>query len=71
MTGMGKDGAAGLLAMRRSGAFTVCQDQATALIYGMPRAAAELGAAAEQLPPAEIAALINNSSKNLRLAAAE
>ena len=44
LTGMGKDGAAGLLAMRSNGAFTLGQDEATSLIYGMPRVAYELGA---------------------------
>jgi two-component system chemotaxis response regulator CheB len=45
LTGMGDDGAEGLLAMRRAGAVTIAQDEATATIYGMPRVAAEIGAA--------------------------
>ncbi|MBI4516359.1 MAG: chemotaxis response regulator protein-glutamate methylesterase [Deltaproteobacteria bacterium] len=45
MTGMGADGAVGLLAMHRAGARTLAQDQATAAIYGMPREAVALGAA--------------------------
>jgi two-component system, chemotaxis family, protein-glutamate methylesterase/glutaminase len=45
LTGMGQDGAQGLLAMRRSGCRTIAQDQATCVVYGMPRAAVELGAA--------------------------
>ena len=49
LTGMGADGARGLLEMRRAGAMTLGQSQASALIYGMPRAAHELGAVGEQL----------------------
>jgi two-component system chemotaxis response regulator CheB len=50
LTGMGNDGAAGLLAMRRAGAHTIAQDRATSAVYGMPGAAAALGAASEELP---------------------
>lgn len=44
LTGMGKDGAQGLLAMRQAGAWTIGQDQASCVVYGMPREAAEIGA---------------------------
>jgi two-component system response regulator WspF len=54
LTGMGRDGAEGLLAMRNAGALTIAQDAATCVVYGMPKAAAELKAAAEILPIAEI-----------------
>jgi two-component system chemotaxis response regulator CheB len=54
LTGMGCDGAAGLLAMRRAGAPTIAQDEATSVIYGMPREAALLGAAVHVLPLGEI-----------------
>jgi two-component system response regulator WspF len=54
LTGMGRDGAEGLLAMRTAGALTIAQDAATCVVYGMPKAAAELKAAAEVLPIAAI-----------------
>lgn len=50
LTGMGRDGAEGLLALRRNGATTIGQDEASAVVYGMPRAAHELGAVQSQLP---------------------
>ncbi|MNN87754.1 Chemotaxis response regulator protein-glutamate methylesterase of group 2 operon [compost metagenome] len=46
---MGKDGARGLLAMRQAGARTLGQDEASSVVYGMPRAAFELGAVERQL----------------------
>ncbi len=50
LTGMGRDGAAGLLEMRRAGAVTFGQDEASSVIYGMPKAAFEMGAIVRQLP---------------------
>lgn len=50
LTGMGKDGAVGLRAMREAGALTACQDAATSLIYGMPGAAVAAGAVQDELP---------------------
>ncbi len=50
LTGMGKDGAKGLLAMREAGGRTLGQDEATCVVYGMPKAAFELGAVERQLP---------------------
>lgn len=55
LTGMGKDGADGLLAMRRAGADTLAQDEATSLVFGMPREAIARDAATEVLPLEEIA----------------
>lgn len=47
LTGMGKDGARGLLEMREAGAWTIGQDEASSVVYGMPREAASVGAVAE------------------------
>ncbi len=55
LTGMGRDGAAGLGDMRTRGFITIAQDRATSAVYGMPKAAAEAGAASEILPLPTIA----------------
>jgi len=54
LTGMGNDGASGLLEIRRAGGLTLAQDQATCVVYGMPREAAMIGAAERILPLGEI-----------------
>jgi two-component system chemotaxis response regulator CheB len=54
LTGMGRDGAAGLLAIRRAGGLTIAQDEASSVVYGMPREAVLLDAVDEVLTPAEI-----------------
>jgi two-component system chemotaxis response regulator CheB len=54
LTGMGRDGAAGLLSIRRAGGMTVAQDEASCVVYGMPREAVLLGAAERVLPLTEI-----------------
>jgi len=61
LTGMGKDGAKGLLAMRQAGARTLGQDEASCVVYGMPRAAFELGAVERQLPLSRMAPAILES----------
>lgn len=54
LTGMGKDGAAGLLEMREAGAATYAQDEATSLVWGMPKAAYEAGAVERLLPEIKV-----------------
>lgn len=56
LTGMGEDGARGLLALREAGAWTCAQDQASSVVYGMPKAARDLGATQEILPLDDIGA---------------
>jgi two-component system chemotaxis response regulator CheB len=55
LTGMGKDGAAGLLEMRHAGASTIGQDEASCVVYGMPKAAHDCGATEVELPLSKIA----------------
>jgi two-component system chemotaxis response regulator CheB len=58
LTGMGRDGAAGLLAIRQAGGSTLAQDESTSVVYGMPREAALLDAAQMILPLDQIGAKI-------------
>jgi two-component system, chemotaxis family, response regulator WspF len=54
LTGIGQDGARGLLKLRRSGHHTIAQDEKTSVVYGMPKAAVELNAATDVLPVGQI-----------------
>jgi two-component system response regulator WspF len=70
LTGMGGDGARGLLELRNAGWHTIAQDQKTSVVYGMPKAAAELKAAIEILPIEKIADAVAkqiNSKEGLRI----
>lgn len=63
LTGMGADGAKGLLAMKESGAYTIGQDEATSVVYGMPREAYNVGALCDVLPLQNIPQAIVNHLK--------
>lgn len=65
LSGMGADGANGLLACRRAGWHTIAQDEATSIVYGMPKAAAALDAAVEILPVEQIAAAVVRALRRL------
>jgi two-component system chemotaxis response regulator CheB len=54
LTGMGKDGAQGLLAMHQAGAVTFAQDEASCVVFGMPREALHIGAAVDAVPISEM-----------------
>jgi two-component system chemotaxis response regulator CheB len=58
LTGMGKDGAKGLVAMHQAGAFTIAQDEKTSIVFGMPKAAIEEGGVSQVLPLNEIAQFV-------------
>jgi len=58
LTGMGKDGAQGMLAMRQARAYTIAQDEASCIVFGMPKAAIDIGAAMEVAPLRDIAARV-------------
>jgi two-component system chemotaxis response regulator CheB len=69
LTGMGKDGAAGLLALRKTGATTLGQDEATCVVYGMPRVAFDMKAVERQMPIDQMAHAILTAGTG-RIAAA-
>jgi len=58
LTGMGDDGAAGLMDMKQAGGLTIAQDETTCVVFGMPAEAIRLGAADHVLPPNQIVALL-------------
>jgi two-component system chemotaxis response regulator CheB len=66
LTGMGRDGTAGLLAMRQAGAHTIAQDEASCVVFGMPREAIEAGAAIETRALRDIAAAAMSSVSGRR-----
>jgi two-component system chemotaxis response regulator CheB len=55
LTGMGEDGAAGIRDLKQAGSFTIGEDESTAIVYGMPAAAARIGGLCESLPLGDIA----------------
>ncbi len=70
LTGMGSDGAQGLLALRRLGWHTITQDQASSVVYGMPRAAADLQAACQVLPLGRIPEAVLDQIRQIQHAVA-
>jgi two-component system chemotaxis response regulator CheB len=58
LTGMGGDGAAGMLEMKQSGAYTIAQDEASCVVFGMPKEAIKMGGVASTVPLAKVAAEI-------------
>jgi len=67
LTGMGNDGAKGLLNMRKSGAYTFGQDEKSSIVYGMPMVAFNIGAVSKQLPLSDIpAAVIDNINSRVK-----
>lgn len=69
LTGMGRDGADGLLALRQAGCDTIGQDEMSCVVYGMPRVAHEIGAVAKQLPLEQIGSRIIRLANAHHLAA--
>lgn len=68
LTGMGRDGAEGLLSLRKSGWTTIAQDRQSSVVFGMPKAAAECGAAAQIMPvdligPELVSLIMKNQNK--------
>ncbi|AGK59370.1 chemotaxis-specific protein-glutamate methyltransferase [Hyphomicrobium denitrificans 1NES1] len=66
LTGMGRDGASGLLSMRKAGARTFGQNESSCIVYGMPKAAFDLGAVEKQLPLDRLAAAIMSETSTIK-----
>jgi len=66
LTGMGSDGAAGLLAMRKAGARTIAQDEATSIVFGMPMEAIKLGAAEKVVPLHDVARQVLSLAETIK-----
>ena len=69
LTGMGSDGALGMFTLKQAGAFTIAQNEATSVVYGMPKAAVDIGAADAITALPEIPALALNAAVQTRRAA--
>jgi len=69
LTGMGDDGAQGLLEMKEAGALTLAQDEESCIVFGMPKEAIARGAAVQVAPLSQLAGLIARKSASLATAA--
>ena len=65
LTGMGDDGARGLLEMRQAGSHTIAQDEETSVVFGMPKEAIQRGAAVKVVPLGRVAAEIDLYARNI------
>jgi len=71
MTGMGSDGAAGIMAIYRQGGLTIGQDEASCAVYGMPKVCAQLGVLSRVLPLSDIPYYLINATQRLMRADAQ